>query len=129
MPSIDATDAYITPEATSALFQSAAVVALPYKDATQSGVLASAFGNRRPVVASATGGIPDIVKDGVNGLLVPPGDAAALANALERVLTSKTLAATLAEGAMLTATGGMNWDNIADGLHSAYRSLIGRRAA
>jgi glycosyltransferase involved in cell wall biosynthesis len=129
MPTIEAIDAYISPEDTGALFQSAAVVALPYKDATQSGVLASAFGNRRPVVASATGGIPDIVKDGVNGLLVPPGDATALAEALERALTSKTLAATLADGATLTATGQMNWDHIADELHSAYRNLIDRPTA
>lgn len=125
MPTIEAINAYISPADTSTLFQSAAVVALPYKDATQSGVLASAFGNRRPVVASATGGIPDVVSDGVNGLLVPPGDATALADALERVLTSASLAATLGDGARQTATGSLNWDHIADGLVSTYRRLAG----
>ncbi|MBR0830466.1 glycosyltransferase family 4 protein [Bradyrhizobium manausense] len=123
MPTIETIDAYISPEDTGSLFQSAEVVALPYKDASQSGVLASAYGNRRPVVASATGGIPDVVDDGVNGLLVPPGDAAALADALERVLTSRSLAATLAEGARQTAAGSLNWDHIADGLFSTYRRL------
>ncbi|KJC49498.1 glycosyltransferase [Bradyrhizobium sp. LTSP885] len=125
MPTIEAINAYISPADTSTLFQSAAVVALPYKDATQSGVLASAFGNRRPVVASATGGIPDVVTDGVNGLLVPPGDATALADALERVLTSTSLAATLGDGARQTATGSLNWDHIADHLVSTYRRLAG----
>ncbi len=126
MPTVEPIDAYISPEDTGVLFQSAEVVALPYKDATQSGVLASAFGNHRPVVASATGGIPDIVKDGVNGLLVPPGDASALADALERTLTSKTLLAKLAEGAKLTAAGQMDWDHIADKVFSAYLNVIGR---
>lgn len=125
MPTIKAINAYISPADTGTLFQSAAVVALPYKDATQSGVLASAFGNQRPVVASATGGIPDVVSDGVNGLLVPPGDATALAGALERVLTSPELAATLADGAQQTATGALNWDHIADRLVSTYRQLAG----
>lgn len=125
MPTIEAIDAYISPADTSTMFQSAAVVALPYKDATQSGVLASAFGNQRPVVASATGGIPDVVTDGVNGLLVPPGDATALADALERVLTSQSLAATLGDGARQTATVALNWDRIADELFSTYRDLAG----
>jgi glycosyltransferase involved in cell wall biosynthesis len=127
MPTVEPIDAYISPEDTGVLFQSAEMVALPYKDATQSGVLASAFGNHRPVVASATGGIPDIVKDGVNGLLVPPGDARALADALERTLTSKALSTRLAEGAKLTAAGQMDWDHIADEVFSAYLSVIGRR--
>lgn len=125
MPTIEAINAYISPADTSRLFQSAAVVALPYKDATQSGVLASAFGNQRPVVASATGGIPDVVIDGVNGLLVPPGDATALADALERVLTSAPLAATLHDGARQTATGSLSWDHIADRLHATYRQVTG----
>jgi glycosyltransferase involved in cell wall biosynthesis len=124
LPTVEAIDSYISPKETSALFQAATVVALPYKDATQSGVLASAFGNHRPVVASATGGIPDLVEDGINGLLVPPGDAAALAEALERVLTSQILAVDLAQGARSTANGLMNWDNIASDLLLGYESLM-----
>jgi glycosyltransferase involved in cell wall biosynthesis len=125
MPTIVAINRYISPADTVALFQSAAVVALPYRDATQSGVLACAFGNHRPVVASATGGIPEIVREGVNGLLVPPGDHAALADALERVITSTTLEAMLAEGARETALGPMNWSHIADDMVRSYRNLVG----
>ncbi|MEY9193787.1 glycosyltransferase involved in cell wall biosynthesis [Bradyrhizobium ottawaense] len=126
MPTVKTINAYISPADTGQLFQSATVVALPYKDATQSGVLASAYGNSRPVVASATGGIPDVVTDGVNGLLVPPGDATALADALERVLTSKPLAATLTDGARQTAAGILNWDHIAEQLLGSYHKLAGR---
>ncbi|AMA59728.1 glycosyltransferase [Bradyrhizobium sp. CCGE-LA001] len=126
MPTIKTINAYISPAETGRLFQSATVVALPYKDATQSGVLASAYGNSRPVVASATGGIPDVVTDGVNGLLVPPGDANALADALERVLTSKPLVATLTEGARQTAAGLLNWDRIAEQLLGSYYKLAAR---
>jgi glycosyltransferase involved in cell wall biosynthesis len=124
LPTVEAIDAYISPADTARLFQSAEVVALPYKDATQSGVLASAFGNHRPVVASATGGIPDVVEDGVNGLLVPPGRAAALADSLQRVLTSKVLLAELAEGARSTAANAMNWNNIAVEVVSGYEGLM-----
>jgi glycosyltransferase involved in cell wall biosynthesis len=126
MPTVKTMNAYISAKDTGELFQSATVIALPYKDATQSGVLASAYGNSRPVVASATGGIPDVVTDGANGLLVPPGNAVALADALERILTSKSLAATLTDGARRTAAGAMNWDRIAEGLLGSYGKLAGR---
>jgi glycosyltransferase involved in cell wall biosynthesis len=44
-----------------------------------------------PVIGTASGGIPEFVRDGVNGILVPPGDAAALANQLERLLGDASL--------------------------------------
>jgi glycosyltransferase involved in cell wall biosynthesis len=44
-----------------------------------------------PIVASRVGGIPDIVEDGVNGLLVEPGDASGFAAALERLLGDEEL--------------------------------------
>jgi glycosyltransferase involved in cell wall biosynthesis len=44
-----------------------------------------------PVVASAVGGVPEIVADGETGLLVPAGDAAALAAALEQLLADAAL--------------------------------------
>jgi glycosyltransferase involved in cell wall biosynthesis len=52
-----------------------------------------------PCVATAVGGIPGLVEDGVSGLLVPPRDPAVLAAAIERVLTDADLAARLGEEA------------------------------
>ncbi len=52
-----------------------------------------------PVIASRIGGLADIVEDGVSGLMVPPGDAPALAAAMRRIVDDPALAARLADGA------------------------------
>jgi glycosyltransferase involved in cell wall biosynthesis len=52
-----------------------------------------------PLVATAVGGVPDLVTDGRTGLLVPPRDATALARGLERALTDQQLAKRLASAA------------------------------
>ena len=53
--------------------------------------LLDAMACARPIVATEAGGIPEIVEDGVNGLLVPPRDAPALAAAIVRALRDQTL--------------------------------------
>jgi glycosyltransferase involved in cell wall biosynthesis len=58
-------------------------------------VILEAMALARPVVASDVGGIPEMVEDGVTGLLVPPRDPVALADAIVRVLTDHPLADTL----------------------------------
>jgi glycosyltransferase involved in cell wall biosynthesis len=55
------------------------------------------------VIASRIGGIPEMVREGVNGLLVEPGDEGAVAAAIERLRTLPQLAATLRASAMETA--------------------------
>ena len=55
-----------------------------------------------PVIASDVGGIPDVVTDGVNGLLVPAGDRDALALALHRLLVDRDLAQRLGREARET---------------------------
>jgi glycosyltransferase involved in cell wall biosynthesis len=52
-----------------------------------------------PVVATAVGGVPELVRDGENGLVVPPGDAGALAEAIRRVVAEPGLRERLAEAA------------------------------
>ena len=55
-------------------------------------VVVEAFCRGRAVVGSRVGGIPDLVEDGANGLLVDPGRREALADALVRVLSDRALA-------------------------------------
>ncbi len=62
------------------------MVALPYTEASQSGVVSTAYGFGKPVVVTDVGSIPEIVDDGVTGLIVPPRDPAALAEAIIRLL-------------------------------------------
>jgi len=78
-------DRYVPDDEAAALFAACDVVVLPYRDATQSGVVPLAWAHGRPVVTTAVGGLPDAVEDGATGLLVAPGDPAALAEALERI--------------------------------------------
>jgi glycosyltransferase involved in cell wall biosynthesis len=82
-----------------------------------------AFTRGRPVIGSAAGGIPDIVKPERNGLLVPPGDPERLADALVRVLSDRELARRLGSGALEDA-GRFDWN--AERYADAVRDLIDR---
>jgi glycosyltransferase involved in cell wall biosynthesis len=62
-------------------------------------VIAEGMAARTPLVATAVGGVPDIVEDGRSGLLVPPRDPLALANALTRLLTDPAERTRIAERA------------------------------
>jgi glycosyltransferase involved in cell wall biosynthesis len=72
------------------------VAVLPSYREAQGLVILEAMALSRPVVASNVGGIPEMIEDGVTGLLVPPGDAGALATAIARLLQDHPLADTLA---------------------------------
>ena len=65
-------------------YSAADVVVLPYVDATQSGVTQLAYGFEKPVITTSVGGIPEIVKNGKTGLIVPPQDSEALGEAIVR---------------------------------------------
>jgi glycosyltransferase involved in cell wall biosynthesis len=83
-------------------------------------VLLEALAAGKPVVASRVAGIPDVVTDGVNGLLVPPGDPAALAAALHRLGGDAALRARLGEAARRTAAAGWGWDTVAARFEDCY---------
>jgi glycosyltransferase involved in cell wall biosynthesis len=86
------------PEVAGAL-DAASVLVLPSRSEGLGRVVVEAFCRGRGVVGSRVGGIPDLVEDGVSGILVPPGDAEALADALVRALSDRQLAERLGAAA------------------------------
>jgi glycosyltransferase involved in cell wall biosynthesis len=81
------------------MLDAATVLVLPSRSEGLGRIVVEALCRGRPVVATSVGGITDVVRDGENGLLVPPRDPAALADVLVRVLTDRALAERLAAAA------------------------------
>jgi glycosyltransferase involved in cell wall biosynthesis len=79
------------------------VLVLPSRSEGMGRVLVEAFCRGRGVIGTRAGSIPDLVADGVSGLLVAPDDPAALADALVRVLSDRALAEQLSSGARAAA--------------------------
>lgn len=86
-------------------------------------VLAEAMAAGLPVVASDIPGFREVVRDGVEGLLVPPRDPQALAAAVARVLGDRSLARRLGEAGRRRADR-YRWDRVADEIERAYRDAI-----
>jgi glycosyltransferase involved in cell wall biosynthesis len=84
-------------------YAAAAVVVVPSRREGYGMTAREAMAYGRPVVATAVGGLVDAVEDGVTGLVVPPGDTAALRAALERLLDDGALRARLGAAARARA--------------------------
>jgi glycosyltransferase involved in cell wall biosynthesis len=115
--------ARLTQPEISAALDDASVLVLPSRSEGMGRVVVEAFCRGRGVVASRVGGIPDLVEDGRNGLLVEPGDAHALAEALVRVLSDRGLAERLGPAA---ATSAAAWTISPEEFASRLRLLVER---
>jgi len=89
-------------------------------------VLLEAMNHGTPVIASRVGGIPDIVEDGVSGLLVPAGDADALAAAVRRVRDDPALARRLGEAGRRRLREQFSWQAIVQRWLDVYAGLVTR---
>ena len=83
----------------------------------------------KPIVATAVGGVPDLLPDGVCGLLVPPKDPAALAAAMERLLSDPELGAALGAAARRVAERDYALEGTVRTLEDAYAELVAEAAA
>lgn len=93
-----------------ALYRDADVFVLPSRSGEGFGlVVLEAMASGLPVVATTSGGVIDIVTDGVNGLLVPPNDVRALAHALCELVDDAVLRGALRSGALETVSS-ISWD-------------------
>jgi len=77
-------DRYVPDNEVLLYFTAADVVVLPYREATQSGVIQIAYGFRKPVITTDIGGLAEVVEDGKTGYVVPKDSPEAIADAVLR---------------------------------------------
>ncbi len=107
-----------------AVLASLDVLVLPSAYEEMGSVLTEAMAAGLPVVASDVGGIPEVVRHGVTGLLVPPGDVDALAAALDRLVAEPALRARLAAGARARSAD-YGWPALAARVAGVYDRVLG----
>lgn len=105
-------EGYQSDEDVEALFRAADVVVLPYRSATQSGVTHVAYALGVPVITTDVGGLAETVRPGETGLVVPPADPAALAEAVVRYF-AEGLGPGMREGVRALREA-HSWDALAD---------------
>ena len=96
------------------------VAVLPSYREAQGLAILEAMALRRPVVATAVGGVPEMIEHGRTGLLVPPRDAEALAAAIARVLNDHPLADTLARAGHDFVHGSFSVERMAGAVARIY---------
>ncbi len=97
------------------LFRRCGLLVLPYLDATQSALVAAAYAFRKPVIVTRSGALPEYVQEGVTGWVVPPGDPAALAQALQSALSDPP---------RLAAMGQAGWQWYQQQRAAEYQTLL-----
>ncbi len=96
-------DRALTSTEVAAAMDGAWLLVLPSRSEGMGRVLVEAFCRGRGVIGTRAGSIPDLVTDGVSGVLVEPDDPHALADALVRLLSDRALAENFGEGALAAA--------------------------
>lgn len=118
---------FVTVQEVAQLFTEASIVVLPYVEATQSGVLSIAFAFGKPVVVTSVGSLPELVEDGVNGLVVPPRDPQALAAALLQLLRDEPLRRRLQAGQQQLASSRWSPEALSRQAEEVYRRAVAQR--
>lgn len=96
----------------------------PYKDATQSGVVQTAFSMNVPMVVTNVGALPEVVKNGQNGLVVPPCNSKALAEAIIDLLANPQFVSAMRDNIKNVWQKQMAWEPIAQKYIKCYQSLL-----
>jgi len=104
------------------------VADLSYEGLGITGTIREAMALSRPVVASAAGGNPELVQDGVSGLLVPPRDVAAAAGAVRRLLSDPALAARVSAAGRDRVVESFSTEVRLDRIEALYRRLTAGRS-
>lgn len=121
---------YISNELLCSLFRRSTVVVLPYREASQSGVLLTAYAFQRPVVAHDVGGLAEFIENGETGVLVPGDDPHALADGIVDLLLNPDKRRQMSGRIAQKNMHELSWDRIAASTAGIYREAVtGRKKA
>lgn len=117
---------FVSDDLVASLFQRSTLVVLPYTEMSgMSGVLNVAYAFGKPVVVSDVGGLNEVVEHGKTGLLIPPRNPQALADAIIQLLVDPNLRAIMEENVKIKAEE-LSWDSVAKKHLMLYNGLLGR---
>lgn len=109
---IEIIDQYVPDNEMSRYFSWADLVVLPYRKTITSGVIATAYGFKKPVLATNVGGFYEVIQDGCTGKLVPPDDPKSLADGILWFLANKQI--NFAENISAFAAQNRSWSSLVD---------------
>lgn len=108
-------------------FDMSTLIALPYREASQSGIISIALPAGTPIVATHTGALPEILEHEKNALLVAPNSAPDLAAAIKRLLLDSSLRARLGAGGRATVANKISWRLTATQYYQLYAELAAKK--
>ena len=107
------------------LMKSCKFMVCPYTDATQSGVIMSAFAFNVPVLATNVGGLPEMVRDGVFGKIIKEKDEDAIVNGIDELLADPQMLQTYSDNICREYSfGELSWKVIAEKLRHDYEKCL-----
>lgn len=110
-----------------ALIKNCLFVVCPYTDATQSGVVMSAFAFNKPVVATNVGGLPEMVTDKKFGLIIKEKNIDAITDAVNQLINNPDEITEYSQNIKNAyEKGSLSWEHEADSLINEYKCLSGR---
>lgn len=107
------------------LIKQSDIVVCPYIDATQSGVVMSAYALKKPVLATTVGGLPEMLNNGETGLLIPPKDSNAICESFLKLLQNPGLLREYTDNIVRIyyGSGNKSWEKAAERLRECIDSL------
>src|SRR6185369_3455877 len=109
---VEIIDRYVTDNDMSQYFSWADLVVLPYRKTITSGVIATAYGFKKPVLATNVGGFHEVIQDGCTGKIVISDDPQAFADGILWFLANKQI--NFAENISTYASQKMSWNSLVD---------------